>query len=568
MFPRFSETMRFASGDGRKVVLVLVGAIAIFVWYHYGHSGRKWPKQQRTGSVPQLRTGVQPSAAAVSGAVLDDRCALTAGSRWYRHGRPFHEINVRDVTFAFKAARLSGTVLLLYAQLLGGIFQPRKEQYVAVLMNSRMVVANVRYHKPDVEFGEMKTAHSEQQLQPGVWYVVCLSTYPNLLISVVRFHRQRTAAGEDQIMSQCSSQFTAAPHYKYKSEGTPLNLTLDSGLYFGGTIDVSHSTELRRIKDLTIMHGKIYCCVRVNMARVDLRRSVQGSPAEVWRREVSRIDLRLPIQVEPRRQEAALDDMTFRQFPVVSAASEDHAREVLDLVSSVNTRMRHRGIIVYDLGLHTTSRGYVEAMCNTAMRSIRRDFFADLLDNLQEYQWKPLVIYAAFLEFDGVIWADASIRFRKPIREVALVKHGVGFVGVEEPPASPVGAFTHDATLAALGVQRQSVAKARMAVSGATIWMRQGNVPVLLLHRWMACAFRKDCIAPTGAKRNIKFCRLRERTSGHYIGCHRYDQSVLSILLSKVFPGRNATQCLVMVYTLLEIKRYPTEKFQRCFRHH
>ena len=61
----------------------------------------------------------------------------------------------------------------------------------------------------------------------------------------------------------------------------------------------------------------------------------------------------------------------------------------------------------------------------------------------------------------------------------------------------------------------------------------------LLIEPWLDCALHRECIAPLGA--TLRPCIFTKNHDGHYIGCHRYDQSALDIILAREF-GPHSTQ--------------------------
>ena len=50
---------------------------------------------------------------------------------------------------------------------------------------------------------------------------------------------------------------------------------------------------------------------------------------------------------------------------------------------------------------------------------------------------------------------------------------------------------------------------------------------------WLDCALHVECIAPKGSKGWP--CGHIINHDGHYIGCHRYDQSALNLILAREF---------------------------------
>ena len=51
-----------------------------------------------------------------------------------------------------------------------------------------------------------------------------------------------------------------------------------------------------------------------------------------------------------------------------------------------------------------------------------------------------------------------------------------------------------------------------------------------LIEPWLDCAVHKRCIAPGGTR--VRPCQFTSRHEGQYIGCHRYDQSALNVILT------------------------------------
>uniref|UniRef100_A0AC34GI64 Uncharacterized protein n=1 Tax=Panagrolaimus sp. ES5 TaxID=591445 RepID=A0AC34GI64_9BILA len=49
-----------------------------------------------------------------------------------------------------------------------------------------------------------------------------------------------------------------------------------------------------------------------------------------------------------------------------------------------------------------------------------------------------------------------------------------------------------------------------------------------IIEKWKECAIEKDCMAPEGSHRE---CDIPKLYKNEYANCHRYDQSVLAILL-------------------------------------
>ena len=484
---------------------------------------------------------------------------LQAENRWYRYGKPFHKMPLRHVALAFRPTRLDGQAPILYAQLMHGIFHRSQEQYIVIVLESTRISVQVEYHATRDRLADGATVHRRARIEVNQWYTLCASTYPTLDVSVVQMRTEVDHNAWSRCYSRLSSSLGG-------SDSTKPGILVDSGLYFGGVTDAANTNGLRNIANRSRFAGQFSAGAFINGKPVDLSQpsTIQGTPIEHWRQEFRRFDLKQSINLSPTRKSTNLTDPTFRYLPVVSAVSENHAEETHDMIASVAARMPTRGLLLYDLSLTTKSKIVLESFCNVSVRDYRKDLFRDLLGHILEYRWKPLLTLAAFQEFDGFIWADASMRFKLPVESLVLVRFGIGFVGTTEESASPVGAYTHNGTLAALGVQRSVVARSWMTIGGTHIHINGNDLSPVLLRHYVACSFEPQCVAPKGAVLSVFSCRKNERWQDHYIGCHRFDQSALSVILSKVFPGDSVSQILVNASVVADISRKPTTSFPRC----
>ena len=106
-----------------------------------------------------------------------------------------------------------------------------------------------------------------------------------------------------------------------------------------------------------------------------------------------------------------------RRVVVVTAASENHAREVVGVVSTAQRQLpKAWRVALYDLGLEARTRAKLEGLCRVDVRGLPGAWRAKLDGSatlLRGCAWKPAVIRDALSRQarTDVLWADASIRF-------------------------------------------------------------------------------------------------------------------------------------------------------------
>lgn len=71
-----------------------------------------------------------------------------------------------------------------------------------------------------------------------------------------------------------------------------------------------------------------------------------------------------------------------------------------------------------------------------------------------------------------------------------------------------------------------------------------------LMFNWVKCALKEECIAPPGSKFNG--CDLDRRPQFLYSGCHRYEMSAFSILVSSMFNMKESAYTMTLGQNMTE----------------
>uniref|UniRef100_A0A0K0ENT8 CAP10 domain-containing protein n=1 Tax=Strongyloides stercoralis TaxID=6248 RepID=A0A0K0ENT8_STRER len=109
-------------------------------------------------------------------------------------------------------------------------------------------------------------------------------------------------------------------------------------------------------------------------------------------------------------------DLSKERMPrpkVVTAFSENHREEAALLLASFKKHFPKQKIIVYNLGLSKKTKKFIKKLCFVEFRNFNFKKYPKHVSNIMNYAFKILVLAEVLKEHGTVIWADASVRFRK-----------------------------------------------------------------------------------------------------------------------------------------------------------
>ena len=228
----------------------------------------------------------------------------------------------------------------------------------------------------------------------------------------------------------------------------------------------------------------------------------------------------------------------YNRLVTVSAISDNHFVEAQEMLASVQRCLPHNKLIVYDLGLNTNNQNNLKTKYkNIEIRHFPFSSFSHLphVKNLVTYAWKPILIKEVSLQYDVIMYGDASMRMISCDIEEPL-KHLIRFPFFSSSPLISMAIeYTHDGMIDYLHYPKDRRDISNMPVNAATIWMVWVNETMKekFIEPWLDCALHVECIAPKGSK--LGPCAHTRNHDGHYVGCHRYDQSALNLILAREF---------------------------------
>ena len=259
---------------------------------------------------------------------------------------------------------------------------------------------------------------------------------------------------------------------------------------------------------------------------------------------------------------------------VVSAISSNHMSEATEMIISVQRHMPNARLIMYSLGLTRKEMALLQSYCNLELRVFDFDKYPALAYtkyNLRKYGWKPLIVNEVAEEYELISWFDASVRLTGPIDEnvfkylqstpAFLPGPWVGKTCINSK--QPIVSYTHDHMLTYLFPNKSRdipALRRELAVWGHLqggvwlVWLNR-NMRKRILNNWVDCALHEECLAPRDAGVDcspIKRALISQFSpQGEYIGCHRYDQSALDLILYREFGLASADKiCHDFVFKL------------------
>nr|CDJ92299.1 Protein of unknown function DUF1647 domain containing protein [Haemonchus contortus] len=258
----------------------------------------------------------------------------------------------------------------------------------------------------------------------------------------------------------------------------------------------------------------------------------------------------------------------------VTAFSQSHFMEGKRLIASIRKFHKTAIVIVYDLGLSLKGAVRVKRWCQVVYRRFRFEDYPPYFEQLHTFRWKPVVISEALRDYGAIWYMDTSVILEKgDLRHVqALVtcraKPPISFpiltteqrdireshwnsssgwdtvqwtANINECKKSTylLHSFTGHGIYAAtdpalysyfpVSIEELKKPKAKMYEAGLVFAVRTRETENIL--KWsVLCALEEDCMGTRIVPNACEFNRSDYYTS--FARCHRYDQSVVNVLLA------------------------------------
>ncbi|WAR28142.1 R1AB-like protein, partial [Mya arenaria] len=225
----------------------------------------------------------------------------------------------------------------------------------------------------------------------------------------------------------------------------------------------------------------------------------------------------------------------------VTAASSNHFTEVLGLIENMNAVVRrwmpHFTLYIFNLGLNNTelNQYFVSKFAIFQIRNVCRchilrfpfDRFPDHVRVLFGYTFKPLSIQLIAKDHPFLVWMDTSVRFKSvdPRPMFRSCRHQ-GVVGVKG--SGSIARRTLPNTFAYFNKEPCAFRKLPEIQATFIVLTVDRFVSESIIKPWVGCALTPGCMLPQPDPQPYINCFTHGDVYGE---CHRFDQSVLGILL-------------------------------------
>lgn len=237
----------------------------------------------------------------------------------------------------------------------------------------------------------------------------------------------------------------------------------------------------------------------------------------------------------------------------VTAFSSNHYHEHTQIIPSFFEHFPDQKVMVYDIGLSQQQVNYFQK--NTTHYIYRKyDFlkYPAHAHTLMNMVFKITIWIECLMSFKACMWFDTSIWFTKSA-DVAIQKYALGkdtdFIYYIHPAGHNIAWATHPEMFgffpSNVSVFNESPVHRKMSMAGAVILYDTYPCRHGILKWALLCALEEQCISPVSElwpKRERRgelyydnhYCNGEQPQQKPY-NCHRYDQSLLSILVNNFY---------------------------------
>ena len=287
---------------------------------------------------------------------------------------------------------------------------------------------------------------------------------------------------------------------------------------------------------------KYICCYRDPN---DLERNVgRPFPATPYVIDVYEEYMRAPAISDAEKLEKLKNPKTGARPQPVTAFSSNHYAEHLKEIGTAMRLFKNQKILVYDLGMDQKQRDYIQNNSTFEYRMLNFNRYPPHVKRLTTYAWKTLIWREVLIEFGALTWFDTSMSFSVNGDSYDMIVKD--YIINRRSSVLMYNHETGHSNAWATNAGMWSYFPSNMTKHHVNHVMSQANGMILFntkefkmnIMRWaLLCVLTEDCIAPmmvTGRQSN-KYCPKEKDTQDFGYICHRFDQSLFSLLVHNYY---------------------------------
>ncbi|WAR15205.1 hypothetical protein MAR_005310 [Mya arenaria] len=233
--------------------------------------------------------------------------------------------------------------------------------------------------------------------------------------------------------------------------------------------------------------------------------------------------------------------------PIVTAVASADFYHVQSLIrqwkEEIKPHIPEAKFIIYDIGLFESEINLIAQHCNCDVRTFRPDSYPNHVADISNFAYRPIIIQTIIEEYGSVLWLNPNMLITRHSDLNQLKYRGERdfFLWPSPHVVNTVG-FTNPRMFTFLTESRCCYTESEMVDISTMAFYRTNTLWMDIMKPWLTCALNAECIAPPKSTYSACFETRAPKTTG----CHRFDQSILSILMERMFQFTSKSEKYVV----------------------
>lgn len=224
---------------------------------------------------------------------------------------------------------------------------------------------------------------------------------------------------------------------------------------------------------------------------------------------------------------------------IASASSSNHFKEMQAMFkalhSDVYPKLTNFSVVLFDIGLKKRQLKLTKKYCKCQVIRFPFELFPPHVADLHCYSWKAIIIRSLMSKARKLlIYQDTSIRWTDNFLTVFKRAAKYGQQVYESTNSARIPSHTLQQMFDYMGEKACQYFAFGEIQCGFQVLKNDPLIIEAVLNPWTKCALEQFCICPVNSKQVLHCNDDDERNSSDPI-CHRFDQSAMSIILSKLY---------------------------------